>query len=168
MRITILGLPGSGKTTLAEKIAEKKQIPHIHIDRFWLENGGGVNSQTTPNPEQTHARVREKVLEAIQKESWVSDGFYSRIQPEIAERADIVIFLNIPLWRRMLNHTWRVINRSKRHEEVTFWRDLAFFLEMIGRESTKTLKINNFLKLYRSKTVILRSRREIDQYVANL
>src|SRR5680860_285836 len=103
MRITIVGLPGSRKSILAQKIAEKKHIPHIHIDRFWLESGGGQNSRATLNPEQTHVDVREKVLKAIQMESWVSDGFYSKIQPEIAERADTVIFLDIPLWRRLFN-----------------------------------------------------------------
>ena len=97
MRITIIGLPGSGKTYLAQRIAEKMYIPHIHIDRFWLEGGGGQNSRGTPNPEQVHAHVEKEVLKAIQQESWVSDGFYSMIQPEIARRADTVLFLNLPL-----------------------------------------------------------------------
>ena len=168
MRITILGLPGSGKSTLAEKIAEKKHIPHIHIDRFWLEKGGGQNSRNTTNPELVHAYVREKVLKAIQAESWVSDGFYSKIQPEIAERADIIIFLDIPLWRRLFNHAKRIISRDKRHKEVSFWGDLTFFFEMIGRESTKASKINNFIKPFQTKTIRLKSLKEIEQYVKNL
>ncbi len=168
MRITIVGLPGSGKSTLAQKIAEKKHIPHIHIDRFWLEGGGGQNSRSTPNPEQVHAYVKEKVLKAIQAESWVSDGFYSKIQSAIAERADTVIFLDLSLWQRLLNHAERIISRNKRHKEVTFWGDLTFFFEMIGRESTKASKINNFLEPYRAKTVGLKSRREIEQYLKTL
>jgi len=165
MRITIVGLPGSGKTTLAEKIAKIKHIPHIHIDCFWLENGGGQNSRSTPNPEQTHACVKENVLKAIQAESWVSDGFYSKIQPEIAERADTIIFLDIPLWRRLLNHAERIFTGRKRHKEVTLWGDLLFFFEMVGRESTKTSKVNNFLENYREKVIILKSRKEIEQYL---
>lgn len=168
MRITIIGLPGSGKSTLAHKIAEKKHIPHIHIDRFWLENGGGQNSRTTPNPELVHASVKEKVLKLIQQESWVSDGFYSNIQPEIAERADTIIFLDIPLWRRLLNHAGRIINSEKRHKELTFWGDLTFFFEMIGRESTKASKIKNFLEPYKIKTVVLKSHKEIEQYLQTL
>jgi adenylate kinase family enzyme len=168
MRITIIGLPGSGKSTLAEKIAEKKHIPHIHIDRFWLEGGGGHNSRTTPNPEQTHAHVREQVLNAIRQESWVSDGFYSKIQPEIADRADTIIFLNIPLWQRLLNHAKRIANRRKRHAEISFWGDLTFFFEMIGRESTKTPKILALLKSYPTKTVVLKSRKEIEKYLSQL
>jgi adenylate kinase family enzyme len=168
MRITILGLPGSGKSFLAERIAEKKHIPHIHIDRFWLEGGGGHNSRSTPNPEQTHAYVKEKVLEAIQQESWVSDGFYSKIQPDIADRADSILFLDTPLWQRLLNHAKRIMNREKRHMEITFWGDLAFFFEMIRRERTKASKIYDFLALYPAKVVILKSQKDIATYLQNL
>lgn len=165
MRVTILGLPGSGKSTLAQSIAKKQNIPHIHIDRFWLEAGGGHNSRSTPNPEQTHAEVRTKVLKAIQAESWVSDGVYSRIQPEIAERADVVIFLDIPLWRRLLNHASRTINRHGKHNKLTFWKDLSFFWEMVGRNLIRESKIDELLETYRTKVIILRSRKEIEKYL---
>ncbi len=168
MRITIVGLPGSGKSYLAKKIAEKNHIPYIHIDRFWLEGGGGQNSRTTPNPEKTHAYVKEKVLDALQAESWVSDGMYSKIQPEIANRADTIIFLDIPLWQRLFNHARRIFNRSKRHKEVSFLGDLLFFFEMVGRESAKKSKIYNFLEKCRAKTIVLKSRKEIGQYIQTL
>jgi adenylate kinase family enzyme len=168
MRITILGLPGSGKSTLAKAIAKKLHLPYIHIDRFWLEAGGGHNSRSTPNPEHAHAHVRAKVLEAIQAESWVSDGVYSRIQPEIAERADAVVFLDIPLWRRLLNHAARTLHRENRHGEMSFWDDIEFFAEIISREMRKKAKIERFVDEYSEKAVILRSRNEIDRYVANL
>src|ERR1035437_5740961 len=168
MRITILGLPGSGKSTLARRIAEKQHIPYIHIDRFWLEAGGGHNSRSTPNPEQAHSHVRMKVLEAIQSESWVSDGVYSLIQPEIAKRADTLIFLEIPLWRRLLNHAARTMRTIGKPGELTFWRNMGFFLEMIKRDFTKKSKIKEFLKAYREKTIILRSRKEINEYLRTL
>jgi len=168
MRITIVGLPGSGKSTLAQKISKQKKIPHIHIDRFWLENGGGQNSRSTPNPEQVHACVRENVLKAIQADSWVSDGFYFKVQPEIADRANTVIFLDIPLWRRLLNHAERIISRKGRHQEVSFWGDLQFFFEMIGRDTTKAKKVADFKEKYYSKMVILKSRKEIEVYLKTL
>lgn len=168
MRITILGLPGSGKSTLARNISEKLHIPYIHIDRFWLEAGGGHNSRTTPDPEKAHAHVREKVLEAIQSESWVSDGVYRLVQPEIASRADTVIFLDIPLWRRLLNHAARTIHRKNRHDEMTFWGDMSFFLEIISRDLRKKGKIKTLVESYASKAVTLRTRREIAEYLGTL
>lgn len=168
MRITILGLPGSGKSTLAKRIAEKLQIPYIHIDRYWLEAGGGHNSRSTPDPERAHAHVREKVLEAIEADSWVSDGVYGRIQPEIAKSADVVVFLDIPLWRRLLNHAARTLHRKDRHREMTFWSDMGFFIEMIRRDLTKKTKIRNLVNAHQAKAIILRSRKEINEYLQTL
>ncbi len=168
MRITILGLPGSGKSTLARKIATKLGIPYIHIDRFWLEAGGGHNSRTTPNPEKAHAHVREKVLGAIQAESWVSDGVYRLVQSEIADRADVVLFLDIPLWRRLLNHAERTMHRKHRHGEMTFLADLAFFPEIVSRDLRKKAKIRDLVESYKSKAIILRSRKEMSSYLESL
>lgn len=168
MRITILGLPGSGKSTLARKIAEKNHIPYIHLDRFWLEGGGGHNSQTTPNPEKTHAYMRTKVLEAIQSESWVSDGGYSLIQPEIAKRADTMIFLNVPLWQRLLNHAKRTMRSIGGHGELPFWSNMQFFLEMIQPDLRSIKKIEVFLKDFEGRAVILRSRKKANEYLKTL
>src|SRR6185312_12755385 len=116
MRISIIGLPGSGKSTVARMIAERFSIPHIQIDRFWFEAGGRTGGHDTLDIEQVRALVREKTLAAIAAESWVSDGFYSRVQPEIAKRADAVVLLDIPLWRRLLNHAARTLQRNNRHK----------------------------------------------------
>ena len=168
MRITILGLPGSGKSTLARSVAEQMHISYIHLDRFWLEGGGGHNRQTTPNPEQTHSYMRIKVLEAIQTESWVSDGGYSLVQPEIAKRADIMIFLDIPLWQRLFNHAKRTICSIGGHGELTFWGNMQFFLEMIQPDLRSTLKIEGFLKSFDGKKVILQSQKEAVKYLGSL
>lgn len=164
MRITILGLPGSGKSTLARRIANKFHIPYIHIDQFWLEAGGGHNSRTTPGSEKAHSHVREKVLEAIKQTSWVSDGVYRLIQPEIAVKADTIVFLDIPLWRRLLNHAERTIHRKQRHDGMTFSGDLSFFLEIVSRDLRKKTKIEKLIESYDGEAVTLRSRKEIDNY----
>jgi adenylate kinase family enzyme len=168
MRVTIIGLPGSGKSTVADMIAEKLSIPHIHIDRFWFEAGGRTGEHDTPNIEQVREYVREKVLEAISAESWVSDGFYSRVQPEIASRADVVLFLDIPPWLRLLNHATRTLQRDNRHKEVSVWDDITFFSEVVRRTFRTGPKLHAFVNQFKDKTVILRSRKEIDQYVNRL
>lgn len=168
MRITILGLPGSGKSTLARKISERFHIPHIHIDRFWLEGGGGHNSKSTQDPEKAHAHVKEKVLGAIQSESWVSDGVYSLIQPEIAERADAIVFLDVSLWRRLLNHASRTIHRKHRKGEMTLWADIEFFKELIARDMRDTSRIQKFLQMHPAKSIILKNRKGINEYIFRL
>lgn len=165
MRITILGLPGSGKSTLTRRIAKLQHIPYIHFDQFWLEGGGGHNSRTTPDPQKTHAYMRAKVLEAIQQESWVSDGGYSLIQPEIAKRADTMIFLNIPLWQRLLNHAKRTMCSIGGHSELTFWNNMQFFIEMLQPDLRSTSKSKSSLNAFQGSRVTLRSRKEVNAYL---
>lgn len=168
MRITVIGLPGSGKSTVARKLSERLSIPHIHIDRFWFEAGGRKGSHDTPNIEQVRAQVRERTMEAIKAPSWVSDGFYFRLQPEIAARADVIIFLDIPLWQRLYNHTARTFYRTDRHQELGFWDDVAFFPEIIRRTFATGPKLRRFVSQHQDKVVVARSRREIDRYLMSL
>ena len=168
MRITIIGLPGSGKSTLARTISAKLSIPHIHLDRFWFESGGKTSEFDTPNIERVRALVREKALNAIKTDSWVSDGFFSRIQPEIADRADKIIFLNIPLWVRLLSHAQRMLRRGARHKELNFWDDVKFFPEIIRRNFSRKPKYREFIEKYGHKMTTLRSWREIDNYVEKM
>lgn len=166
MRISVIGLPGSGKSTLAENISRKFSIPHIHLDRFWFEAGGKTGAKDTPNLEVVRAHVRERALAAIQGESWVSDGLYGVIQNEIADRADTLIFLDISLPRRILNHFARIFDRKKRHAEVTLWQDVKFFSEIIRRTFSNKQKIRTITEKYKHKILILRSRKEIDAYLS--
>ena len=170
MRISVTGYTGSGKTYTAEMISKKLSIPHIHLDRFWFEAGGlKINRKTSDeDKDRIRAHVRAKALEAIAVDSWVSDGFYSRIQPEISERADLVLFLDIPLWRRLLNHARRIFKRSNRHKELTFWNELTFFYEILRRYFTYRPKFVNFFSEYGYKVTVLRSRKETKRYIENL
>lgn len=168
MRITILGMPGSGKSTLARLIAKKEGVTHINLDQFWSEGGGGHNSKTTPDPERTQEYVKEKTLEAIQAESWVSDGVYSLVQNEIAGRADSIIYLDIPLWQRLVNHVNRLLNRRERHDQMTLWADIEFCMEMLKPDPKKVRNIEGFLERYQDKTIILKTRKDIARYVEAL
>ncbi len=168
MRISIIGQPASGKTMLAETISKKLSIPHIHLDRFWLEAGGRNNSRTTKNVEAVRAHMAERVATETSEISWVSDGFYSKIQPEIASRADIVLFLDIPLWCRLLNHARRILHPSKRHAELSIWNEFTFFFEILHREFKNNEKFERFLSTYRDKVRILKSRQDIKRFVDSL
>lgn len=168
MRITILGLPASGKSTLAREIAKKAGVPHIQLDRFWLEAGGKQNSFNTPNIEDVRAHVVEKTMNAISAEEWVSDGFYSQVQTAIADRADIVIFLDVPLWKRLFNYTTRVFRRKHAHPELSLWDDIKFTIEVVKRTFTKGPRHRRFIKNYKDKLVVLRTRKDMASFVANL
>lgn len=168
--MSIMGHPGSGKTFMAEAVAKKLSIPHVHLDRFWLGSGGAdVNKNTSESDkEKIRTHVRQKALEAISAESWVSDGSYTRTMPEIAQRADVIIFLDIPLWRRLLNHGGRIFKPWTRHKELSMWHELSFFAEIIRREYKNSPRLKKFISEHKDKVVVLKSRKEIDRYLQEL
>lgn len=168
MRITIIGNCASGKSTLARKISEKFTIPHIHLDRFWFDaNGHLLKKGDTEGKEQVQEFIRAETEGLIAQDAWVSDGWYSRVQPLIAERADQVIFLDIPLWRRLVNHFHRVFF-TERHSELSRWNDFKFFTEIIRRTFTHGKHMQEFVKEHPEKVVHLRSHKEVDEYFASL
>ena len=98
-KILILGAPGSGKTFLSTELSKKLSIPVYHLDNYYYKSGWQV-----VNRDERHARQRE----IIKTDSWIIDGNSISTLAERLQQADMVIFLDIPLWRRMI----RVIGRD--------------------------------------------------------
>ncbi|MDQ5955345.1 MAG: hypothetical protein QG621_348 [Patescibacteria group bacterium] len=168
MRISIIGMPGSGKTTLAKKLSEKLSIPHIHNDRFWLEAGGlaVTHRQATEDfADAVRKTFRTYVLDAHEKNSWVSDGFASLV-PEIYEYADVVLYLKLPLWLRLWNHTKRIVHPKDRHPELTWWHELSFFYQIIRREFVAKPRLEKFVADNKELVVTLHSWIEARRYCA--
>lgn len=169
MKISIIGNTSSGKSTLASKASERLGIPWIHLDRYWFE-GGGLDMERWKDQAE-RVRINAEMMRRFDADtaggSWVSDGWYSRLQQEITDRADIVVFLDISFMRRLLNHALRML-KGGRHKELTRWDDLKFFKEIVRRKFSHDPKIRAFVEKNRAKAVILRSYREADEWLASL
>jgi len=98
-RVWVVGLSGSGKTTLALRLARLLQVPHIEIDAIhW-----GLN--WTPLDRDL---LRQRIAEATDADGWTIDGNYSNVTHVIAQRADTVVWLDLPL----LLVLWRLLTRT--------------------------------------------------------
>lgn len=99
MRIALIGNAGSGKTTLGFQLHEKLHIPLYHLDQYyWNPGWQRVDADTFT---KTHHDLCDK-------ESWIIDGVGQRVMQYRLERADVIIFLDIPTYVCL----WRVIKRS--------------------------------------------------------
>lgn len=97
-RLLILGCGGSGKSTYSRKLAEATGLDLVHLDsRYWKP---GWNH--TPLPEW-----EEAVRDMISKDSWIIDGSYYGTLDMRLQRADAVIFFDLP----RLVCIWRVFKR---------------------------------------------------------
>jgi adenylate kinase family enzyme len=107
-RIAIIGVTGSGKTTLAQQIAKRCGIQHVELDALRWE------PEWTPASDEI---FRQRVDSALSPNGcWVCDGNYSAVRDIVWRRADTVIWLNYPLrivlWRLMLRTLTRLIRRE--------------------------------------------------------
>lgn len=96
----IIGGAGSGKSTLARQIGMALNLPVFHMDRdvFWLP--GWV--------ERTKDDQLRQVERIVALESWVFEGNNSSTFHLREARADMLIWLDVSLWTRVV----RVVRRN--------------------------------------------------------
>ncbi|HEY4853088.1 MAG TPA: hypothetical protein VII22_20050 [Streptosporangiaceae bacterium] len=86
-KIAVFGLPGTGKTTLALRLADLLGVPHHDLDQVLFTADGALPLE--------EFRARTAALTATG--GWVVDGNYSKLADVTWPRADAVIWLDYPL-----------------------------------------------------------------------
>ncbi|GAB1364231.1 ATPase AAA [Rhodobacter sp.] len=95
----IIGQPGSGKSTLARALGRLTGLPVVHIDHIHWQSGWIER----PRPEKTRA-----CHEVEARAAWIFEGGHSGDRPNRLARADMLIWLDLPVGLRL----WRVIRRT--------------------------------------------------------
>jgi adenylate kinase family enzyme len=123
-RIVVVGTTSSGKSTLAEQLAEIIGGDYIELDALYWEP-----NWTPAEPFDFFVRVEE----AISSEAWVAAGNYHVVRDIIWQRAEVIIWLDYPFqvvfWRLLT----RTIHRALTQEELwngnreSFWPHLKLW-----------------------------------------
>lgn len=105
MKIAIIGSGGAGKTTLALALSQQLSIPVYHLDQYrWTSGWNPVDSAEIEHIHNT----------MCDKESWIIDGNYTKTMPYRFSKADVIIFLDIPRWKRL----YRIFKRRITHHGI--------------------------------------------------
>lgn len=166
--MVVIGISGSGKTTFATRVSKALGIPQIELDLLnWRP--GWYNRYVLE-----FEAFRNDVAQAISQESWVLAGGYTRIRPMILERANMVIWLDLPKSVVLRQVFWRSLKRATDGKPILNGNHETF-LRWFGKGHPIQIVWNNFKRKQESfkaqlaspeaahlKLIQCRSRREVE------
>ncbi|RYJ05137.1 MAG: AAA family ATPase [Actinomycetales bacterium] len=106
-RILVAGTTGTGKTTVARAVAERLGLPRTELDALF--HGPGW----TPRPE-----FLDEVRALAASERWVTEWQYPSARPLLAARAELVVWLDLPVHLTMRRLVRRTVRRRLRREQL--------------------------------------------------
>jgi adenylate kinase family enzyme len=166
-RVAIIGSGGAGKSTLARRLGAITGLPVIHLDaEHWLP--GWV--------EPPREEWRERVVTLAAQDDWIIDGNYGGTMNERLERADTIVFVDLPrtvcAWRAFKRST--LLRRQPRPDMAEGCEervDFTFLKWIWDYPATRRPAILVMLREARDtgKTVVrLRSQRHVDRWLARV
>jgi adenylate kinase family enzyme len=164
-RVLVAGSSGAGKSTLVRRIAAVLGAPHVELDA--LHHG----PKWVP---------RESFAEEVRAFSagprWVSEWQYGAVRGLLAERADLLVWLDHPRALSMTRVVRRTVRRRLRREVLwngnvepplwTFFSDSDHVVRWAWRsQPTYAALVGRLIAQGRPQVVRLRSQRQVDRWV---
>ncbi|MFE6968184.1 AAA family ATPase [Isoptericola sp. NPDC057653] len=165
-RILIAGTSGAGKTTLAGRLAAALDLPYTELDSL---HHGPV---WTPRPE-----FEDDVRAIVAQDSWVSEWQYGAVRPLLLGRADLLVWLDLPVPVVLRQVLWRTLRRRLGRVELwngnvepplrTLFTDEDHILRWAWRTRHKLRGLDERLAVEAPhvRVVRLRSHRAVDAWV---
>lgn len=161
-KISIIGCPGSGKSTLSVQLAKILNLEVIHLDKvYWKPYWVNISKE----------EFDEKHDEILKKESFILDGNYNRTISKRLEKCDLVIYLDYDSQVCVDSYIQRVKDGSIKDFITencveTLDEDFNNYISSYNYKNRE----NNYKKIYDSniKYIILNNRDEKDEFINSI
>lgn len=101
-RVVVVGVTSAGKSTLAEKLAQRFDLSYVELDAlYWEPNWQGAPLEV----------FRARVEKAVEAERWIVAGNYHIVRDLIWPKAEAIIWLDYPLLIVLRQLTRRTFKR---------------------------------------------------------
>ena len=159
-KIIIIGCPGAGKTTFAEKLRDKSGLPLIHLDAIWHKA-----DRTHISREEFDARLGE----ILAKDAWIIDGHYSRTLERRIAACDTVFLFDMPTEVCLSGVIARIGTKRPDMPWIDEALDPTLEKEVAGFREKHIPAIYTLLEKYRDgkNIVIFKTREEADAFLAD-
>jgi adenylate kinase family enzyme len=169
-RVVVFGTTGSGKSTVAARLAERTGLRVVELDAlFW-----GRDWQPAPVELFRHRVERETV-----GEGWIVVGNYGQVRDLVWQAADTLIWLDLPLplvmWR-LLRRTirriatqeelWGTGNRESLHGAFFSRDSILLWALKTHRRNQRRFALECGFLAGEKQVVRLRNAREVERFVA--
>ncbi len=107
LRVLVAGTSGAGKTSLAARLGQALELPHVEIDALFHGAGWMPRQSFTCEVETFSAQP-----------SWVTEWQYNSVRALLAERADLLVWLDLPRATVMRQVIARTVGRRLRRQRL--------------------------------------------------
>ena len=160
-KVIIIGCPGSGKTTFAEKLQNITNLPLYYLDAIWHK------------PDKTHItreNFDQEISRIFETSEWIIDGNYNRTIEIRMQHCDTVFLFDLPIEVCIQGATDRIGNDRYDLPWTEKALDPTFKQSIVDFPHSSLPRIYELIEKYNDgrKVIIFKSREAADEFLQSI